>query len=137
VPLPLTAPNNMNGFSALQRPNVVGDAKLPGGRSTQEKLAEWFNTRAFAQPAAFTFGNAGRTLPNVRAPGLRESEMSVFKSFPFGEARRLEFRAEFFNITNTPNFGVPGLTFGAGAFGVVATQANTPRQVQLGLKLYL
>jgi len=137
VPLPLTAPNNTNGFSALQRPNVSGDATLPSDRPTSEKIAEWFNTRAFSQPAAFTFGNTGRTLPNVRAPGLRDSEVSLFKSFPFGENRRFEFRAEFFNLTNTPNFGTPGLAFGAGGFGVITTQANSPRQVQLGLKLYL
>ncbi len=135
--LPITAQNNAGAFNSLQRPNIVGNPALSGSRSTSEKLAQWFSVAAFAQPAPFTFGNGPRTLPNVRAPGERNIDFSLFKEFPFGEARRVEFRAEFFNLTNTPNFGLPGLNFGAGNFGVIGGQANAPRQVQFGLKLYL
>ncbi|MEO7651516.1 MAG: carboxypeptidase regulatory-like domain-containing protein, partial [Bryobacteraceae bacterium] len=137
VPLPITTQNNSNAFSGVQRPNISGDASLESGRSTNDKLTQWFNTRVFSQPAPFTFGNAPRTLPNVRAAGERNLDFSLFKQFKFAEARRLEFRAEFYNLTNTPVFGVPGLTFGAGNFGVIGTQVNNPRQVQFGLKLYL
>jgi hypothetical protein len=136
VPLALTAPNTSGLYSALERPNVVGDAVLGGGRSTTEKLQQWFNTSAFQQPVPFTLGNAPRTLPNVRAPGLRGLDLSIFKSFPFGEKRYVEFRAEFFNFTNTPNFGGPGASLGVGTFGVVSAQTNTPRQIQFGLKIY-
>ena len=137
VALPITAQNTSGAFSALLRPNVTGSAALSGERSTTDRLAQWFNTSAFAQPAPFTFGNAPRTLPNVRAPGERSLDFSLFKEIPFGENRRAEFRAEFFNLTNTPNFGVPGLALGTGNFGVIGGQANAPRQVQFGLKLYL
>jgi hypothetical protein len=137
LPLAITAPNTSGAFSLAQRPNIVGDASLPGDRSTAEKLREWFNTRAFAQPAAFTFGNGPRTLPSVRAPGDSNFDFSLFKGFQLGENRRLEFRAECFNITNTPNFAAPGQGFGSAAFGVIGSQANDPRQVQIGLKLYL
>ncbi|MSV28074.1 MAG: TonB-dependent receptor [Bryobacterales bacterium] len=137
VALPITAPNSSGAFSSVLRPNVSGNPAQPGGRSTTDRLAQWFNTAVFSQPAPFTFGNGPRTLPNVRAPGERNLDFSLFKEFPFGEARRLEFRAEFFNLTNTPNFGLPGLGFGAGNFGVIGSQANNPRQVQFGLKLYL
>ena len=46
-----------------------------------------------------------------------------------------QFRGELFNIFNTPQFGRPGTVFGNPTFGVVSNQANTPRQIQLGLKL--
>lgn len=49
---------------------------------------------------------------------------------------RVEFRAESFNFTNTPNFAPPGLAFGNPQFGVVNAQANAPRQLQFGLKIY-
>ena len=63
-------------------------------------------------------------------------DFSVFKTFPIREAIRFEFRAEFFNFANHPLFGAPGEVFGNAQFGVVNAQANSPRQVQLGLKLY-
>jgi hypothetical protein len=136
IPLPTTAPNNSGSYSAVERPNVMGDAQLSGDRSTTAKLSEWFNVKAFSQPAPFTFGSAPRTLPDVRAPGVRQLDFSVFKEFRFTEHRWVQLRGEFFNLTNTPNFAVPGLTFGTGAFGVISSQANTPRQVQFGLKVY-
>ncbi len=137
VPLPITAPNSSGLFNSVLRPNVNGNAAQPGGRSTRDRLAQWFNTTVFSQPAPFTLGNGPRTLPNVRGPGERQLDFSLFKQFPFGEARRVEFRAEFFNLTNTPNFALPGLGFGSGNFGVIGSQANIPGQVQFGLKLYL
>jgi hypothetical protein len=138
VPLAiLNAQNNSQSFSAAQRPNVNGgDSNLPADRSLTDRLAKWFNTGVFSQPAAFTFGNAPRTMPNVRADGIRSWDFSVFKAFPIHESIRAEFRAEMFNFTNTPNFAAPGQSFGSATFGVVNAQSNSPRQVQLGLKLY-
>ena len=134
-PLAITAPNNTQAFSELQRPNQIADAKLPGGRSTTDKLARWFDTSAFVQPQPFTFGNAPRLQPNVRSDALKGIDFSLFKEFTFAENRYLQFRAESFNLTNTPQFGVPGTAIGAAAFGVVGSQANQPRQLQLGLRL--
>ena len=136
IPLPITAPNTSGSYSTVERPNVNGDAQLSGDRSTTAKLAQWFNTGVFAQPAPFTFGSGSRTLPDVRAAGVHQMDFSMFKEFRFTEHRWLQFRAEFFNVTNTPNFGNPGLTFGTGTFGVISSQLNTPRQIQFGLKLY-
>jgi hypothetical protein len=136
VPLALTAANTSNSYSAVERPNFAGNAILSGDRSTAEKIQQWFNTAAFRQPAPFTFGDAPRTIPNLRAPGQRAVDLSLFKQFPISEKRYVEFRAEFFNFTNTPNFGLPGTTIGVGAFGVISSQANTPRQIQFGLKIY-
>ncbi|MBI3680647.1 MAG: TonB-dependent receptor [Acidobacteria bacterium] len=129
--------NNSQSFSATQFPNVNGkDPKLSSDRPSDEKLARWFDTSVFSQPAAFTFGTGARVLPTVRRDGIRAWDFSLFKSVPISEARRIEFRAEFFNFTNTPNFAPPGQVYGNPQLGVVNAQSNTPRQVQLGLKVH-
>ena len=131
------ASNNSNAFTTVQRPNVSGDLQLSGDRSTQEKLSQWFNTTAFSQPASFTFGNAPRSFSSVRRDGIGNLDTSLFKHFNvYREGRvKLEFRAEFFNALNHPQFGAPGSSFGAGGFGVVSSQSNIPRQIQFGLKI--
>lgn len=138
VPLAIAnSQNNSQSYSATQRPNVDGrDPKLPGDRSNDEKLARWFDTTVFSQPAPFTFGNLGRVMPTLRRDGVRNWDFSVFKNFVLSEARRLELRGEFFNFANRPQFAAPGQTFGGPQFGIVNSQANSPRQVQLGLKFY-
>jgi len=137
IPLAITnSQNNAGAWSDTQRPNVNGDPKLSGGRSTDENLNQWFNTSVFSQPATYTFGNLGRTLPTVRGDGINNFDLSLFKDFPIKEAYRVEFRAEAFNALNTPQMALPNLAFGSGNFGKVLAQANSPRQVQLGLKVY-
>jgi hypothetical protein len=131
------ASDNSNSYGGVQRPNLSGDANLASGRSRQDEIAAWFNTAVFSQPAAFTFGNAPRSLPNVRRDGVKNADASLFKTFNlFREGRvKLEFRAEFFNALNRPQFAAPASTFGAGGFGTVSAQANIPRQIQFGLKV--
>ena len=68
--------------------------------------------------------------------------MSLFKSFHFGEARRLEFRSEAFNLTNTPQFNNPNANIGFAGVGRITAAGNPPiyqrtsRQIQMALKLY-
>ncbi|HMC61599.1 MAG TPA: hypothetical protein VKJ01_20575, partial [Candidatus Solibacter sp.] len=73
-----------------------------------------------------------------RVPGTATSALSMLKQFalPIREGSKLEFRAEAFNALNHPQFAGPNVTVGSSAFGKVTSQANSPRQVQLGLKLY-
>ena len=82
----------------------------------------------------FTFGNLSRTLPDVRNPGQRVVDLSVFKNFRFREAFNVQFRAEAFNALNTPQFAAPAATLGNSDFGVISGTAVAPRQVQLALK---
>jgi hypothetical protein len=98
-------------------------------------IERWFDTSQFTQPVAFTFGNLGRTVPTVRADPARILDFSVFKSFRPVERTTVEFRAEAFNISNSPLFASPGTTFGSSTFGVVTGQENAPRQIQLVLKV--
>jgi hypothetical protein len=98
-------------------------------------LQQLFNTSVFSQPDAFTFGTTGRTLPDVRSPGIVNFDFSLLKKFRLTERVKLEFRPEFFNLFNTPQFGLPGTSFGTAQFGVISSQANSPRQIQFGAKI--
>ena len=71
----------------------------------------------------------------VRRDLSRNVDFSLFKTFSFGEKFRLEFRAEAFNLTNTCVFAAPNTKVGNTSFGVITAQNNTPRQMQLGMKL--
>jgi hypothetical protein len=89
-------------------------------------------------PPQYYDGNAPRVLPNVRQPGTNNVELSLFKSFPLAwkEQSRLEFRAESFNLFNRVQFSAPATTIGQTNFGVITSQANSPRVLQMALKLY-
>lgn len=71
----------------------------------------------------------------MRQPRTVNLDLSLIKNFQLHEGVVLQIRAEAFNFTNTPVFGGPGVVFGVPAFGVINSQGNTPRQVQLGARL--
>ena len=125
-----TASNNSYTFGGGQHPNIVGDPVLANGKS----IYEWFNTAAFAQPANFTSGDLSRTYTGVRTDWTKNLDASLFKNFQVRERFRLQFRAEAFNIANTPTFGAPGTSLNGANFGVITSQANLPRRLQLALK---
>ena len=81
-----------------------------------------------------TFGNNSRTEPQLRGPGVNNFDFSVFKGVNIDERRRVEFRAEFFNLFNHPNFANPGTTLGTTSFGVISSSLLPPREVQLGMR---
>ena len=117
-----------NTGGAISRADRLADGRLS---SSERSLQRWFDTSAFARPAQFTFGNSGRNI--LRGPMTNTLDLGLVKNFPFAERHNVQFRAEFFSVTNTPNFGLPGSTFGTAAFGVI-TSASGNRNVQLGLK---
>lgn len=114
-----------------QRPNSTGKSAALSNPTPQE----WFDTTQFVAPAQYTFGNVARTLGNVRSDGLKELDFTLNKTFPIHERLKLQFRAEAFNLTNTPQFSPPATAQGAAGFGAVSSQNNQPRIVQLALKL--
>jgi hypothetical protein len=93
----------------------------------------------FRTPAAWTIGTAPRTLPSINVPGTSNANLSLFKEFSLNRVRegaRLEFRTEWFNALNHPQFAGPNTGFGNANFGQVTSQANSPREIQMALKLY-
>jgi hypothetical protein len=117
------------------RPNVVGNPALPGNGSKTQQLAEWFNVNAFAAPAAYTFGDAGRTFGE--GPGLENIDTSLLKNFALTERFILQFRAEGLNVLNHANFANPNTQQGSPTFGQVTSlvSGNQARIIQLGLHL--
>ena len=93
----------------------------------------WFDTAAFVRQAANTFGNAG--VGTIQDPGISNIDFSIQKTFRLSESRRFEFRAEAFNLFNTPLFTGVGRTLGNPTFGKI-TAAQAERELQMGLKFY-
>jgi hypothetical protein len=123
-------------WDATQRPNLIGDPSMPG--SVVERLNGYFNVNAFQRPPGDVVGSASRALSNYRAPGLRNADLAMLKSFQFTESKRGEFRFETFNTTNTPAFGLPNRAFGSQSFDLITGYMSGagPREVQLGFKFY-
>jgi hypothetical protein len=71
----------------------------------------------------------------MHGPGLFNLDFSAVKNFPIRERAKVQFRAEFLNFTNTPNFSNPLATFGTPAFGNITSTATENREIQLGLKV--
>lgn len=117
------------------RPNVIGDPSQGVSGPIVSRLRNYFNTAAFAQPADFTYGNAGPYIGTVRSPGMNNANATLAKDFRLLERMRLQFRAEMFNVINHPVFNGPNTQFGNGAFGVVSGQANLNRQMEFVMKL--
>ena len=125
-----TQVDTRNNFSAgALRADVVGVPALDGDQRTPGR---WFNTAAFAQPAAFRNGTGGVGI--VRSAGKVNLDISLLKNFPMGDRRKLQLRGEFFNLMNHPNLGNPGNVLGNPGFGVIAS-ADPGRRVQLGARL--
>jgi hypothetical protein len=133
-PLTITTQDTSNSGGTVLRPNNSGrSARLDA--PVKERLRQYFDTAVFSQPAPFTIGNTGRTLPDVRAHGANNWDFSIFKEFSLAEQARLQFRAESFNLLNRVQFGLPNQVLSSGQMGVISSQANTPRQIQFGLKI--
>jgi hypothetical protein len=132
MPFAITQTTNFNSFAGfgVQRPNVVGSPNLPSDQRTPKK---WFNTSAFEVAPQFTLGSSSRN--PVRGPNYHDADIALIKHTPLREQLDLEFRAEFFNLTNTPAFGQPNGVLGSSAFGTITSTASDPRVIQFGLKL--
>lgn len=130
---PLTmvvTPNLTNSFNGPLRPNRLRSGVLSSGSS----IGRYFDTSAYAFPAAYSFGNGSRNEPDLRMPGSKGMTLGIIKNTAIREQVRLQFRAELFNAVNFVNYGMPGTTLGTGSFGVI-NSAGAARVIQFGLKL--
>jgi outer membrane receptor protein involved in Fe transport len=131
-------------FATINVPDVVSGQSL---QVDNKGVDQWFNPSAFALPGSATsaagvslirFGNAQRRIG--RGPGQSNLDFSLFKNFRAGERVTIQFRAEAFNLFNTPAFFLPSanstaLTVGNANFGRLTSASATGRQVQMGLKV--
>jgi hypothetical protein len=114
-------------LGSTERPSLVGQL-LPSGFN--RSLSAWFNTSAVAA-IPYTYGNLGRNV--LRQDGLKNVDFSIAKEIPIRENQRIEFRSEFFNLFNHPNFAAPDGNISDATFGQVLSAGN-PRFIQFGLK---
>jgi hypothetical protein len=117
------------GGGYTQVPIRTGQVNYNRGDRTRSKF---FNTDVFTRPTQYQLGNAGRNI--LIGPGSRNIDLSLNKEFRVAEKKSIQFRAEFYNATNHPNWGAPGTTLGTATFGVISSNSNLPRDIQLGLK---
>ena len=125
----LSVRGNPANTGTANRPNVLSNWRLDSGARS---LDRWFDTAAFERNAPFTYGNAARNL--IEAPGLVNVDFAIYKSFSIQENLTVQFRAEAFNVSNTPAFGRPNTQVGNRNFGQIGG-AGRPRNLQFGLKI--
>ena len=122
---------NNTGPGGSDRPNLVAGQPLT---VPNPSMTEWFNVNAFT-PQATGPGTSGRN--TLFGPHYTNTDFSVFKTFPLSETFRLQYRTEFFNLFNHPNFGNPNASLGNPKFGTISAMAGSysPRQIQFAVKL--
>jgi hypothetical protein len=127
--VPVTqATNNLSAFGyAIQRPNRISNPNNVSGRSA----SQWFDKSAFAAAGQFVIGNSSRN--PVRGPGLQDADLMIGKTFRLTERLAFDFRAEVFNVSNTPPLNDPNGSFGSAAFGTI-TNAGNPRDFEFAGK---
>jgi hypothetical protein len=124
---------NLAGFS---RAECTGLNPASSG-SLYSRLNGYFNPDAFTAPPMIGDGTGFGNCPvgNLRGPDQRNVDLAIQRTFPVTDRSRIEFRTEFFNLTNTPSFGQPVTDHAAGAaFGVISSTVSNPRIIQFALK---
>jgi len=133
LPLSIQPASNNVGFGFNQRPDVVpGVNPIPANQS----INDWVNSAAFAQPAAFTFGDAPRFFANLHGPKYFGWDMGIQKRWTLLENKQLQIRFEMYNALNHPDFFQPDTNLGDGLnFGRI-TSAYQARTAQVAAKFY-
>jgi hypothetical protein len=139
LPLELTRNNPLPINNAITRPTI---ASYDGWRAPIAGDKFDPNVDRFTQPLSFfptqpiNFGNATRHSPKFRAFWTKDENISIAKTFNITEGIRIDLRGEAFNLMNRTVFGTGSTNIQSNNLGQVTNQVNTPRQMQVGLKLY-
>jgi hypothetical protein len=131
MPVTVTQATNNNSFAGfpLQRPNLIGKPNLSPDQRTP---AHFINTAAFATAPQFTIGTGSRN--PARGPAYRNFDFALVKHTKLPGETDLEFRAEVFDVFNTPAFAQPNGSFGSAAFGSIISTFTDPRVVQFAVR---
>jgi Carboxypeptidase regulatory-like domain len=131
-PLSLYGSDTSGTGSPENRPNCNGPVRYP--KTVTDQGIQWFSPSSFSDAPAGSFGNCPAQGP-VIGPGYVAADISLQKNFPITESMRVQFRADFLNAFNHPNFGVPNDSCCSGTFGISSTSQDA-RQLQFDLKFY-
>ncbi|MBV9081309.1 MAG: TonB-dependent receptor [Acidobacteriaceae bacterium] len=134
---------DLNGIVTLQSglPVALSRPSVNNGQSAHvdnPTVSRWFDTSVFSVAPPFTFGNLGPVLPDVRTAPARNVDLVVVKNFAASLSDHIinvQFRSEFYNLFNHPQFGAPNGSPPSQTFGQVTTLANNPRDIQFALKV--
>jgi hypothetical protein len=137
LPIGVTTSAPLPIFNGTNRPNLTGaDWRAPlAGDEFDPRVDRFLNRAAFVQPVG-ELGNAPRINGDVRRFWNLSENISVAKTISVADGLRLDVRMEAFNMFNRVVWGAPNTDFNSANFGQITTQGNSPRQMQLGLKLY-
>ena len=137
-PIGVTSNGTLPIFNGTNRPLVTTyDWRAPiSGSSFDPNKDKYLDATVFPVQPVGILGNAPRKNSNVRIFPNENENVSLAKTFNVTERFRVDFRAEAFNVFNRVVFGGPQTSLNSSTFGVVSSQANSPRQMQGGLKLY-
>jgi hypothetical protein len=132
TPLSVVAACTFPGVAGLGcYANRTSTANQAGGEQTMDR---WFDTAAFTNPGAYSFGNGSRTEPNLRNPGTFGFDSVLSRWQPIRERLRLQLRAEMYNMLNHPNLGAPNASITSTTFGVI-TAKNGNRNIVMALRM--
>ena len=127
LPYTITTSGGITNAGGADRPNRIADGTL-----SNPTIDRWFDAGAFRVQPNFTYGNSGRNI--LFGPALTNLDFSLAKALQVTERFRLQFRAESFNASNTPYFGLPAANINTPGVGII-NNSGEPRRIQFGLKL--
>jgi hypothetical protein len=129
---PVISADSANVGATARRPD-----RLRSGLIDNQTLNSYYDVSAFRVPTSFNYGNSGRNI--LYGPAFTNLDLMVVRNFRFNphwrEDVNLQFRAEFFNTTNTPRFSTPGNNIQTGTAGRILSTAGEARDIQFSLKL--
>jgi hypothetical protein len=129
-PFTVTVTGSPTNTGATDRANLVPGVPI---YPTNQNINNWFNLTAFTIPTAYNWGNSGRNILN--GPDTVNLDATAEKRIPIREAREVDFRAEFFNVLNHPQFTLPASTIGSSGVGTITATARPARQIQFAVKI--
>ena len=135
-PFSILSSNDADASAGTAMGQLTGTLALSGSRSRGAQIAEYFNTSAVQQATPGTYGDLGRNV--LVGPGYANTDISLSRSVPLrflGEAGRLTFRAETFNVFNRVNLANPGNKIASATFGEITAVSAPPRILQFSLKV--
>lgn len=131
APISISPSCTMSGVSGL---GCYADRLKDPNLTSGQNMDKWFDTTAFANPAAYTFGTGSRTEPVLRNPGAFSFDSVLSRWQPIKERMRLQYRAEFYNMLNHPNLGAPTTGITSSTFGVITSKSGN-RTMVMALRL--